>query len=125
MTLLNTLIKGILLLLVGSVSDAVGRRYFMIAGQSIGVIGAIICALAKSINVLIAGNVLMGMAASGQLLFPLLIHEIVPNKYRGFGQAGIMLSAIPTLGLGPALSRAFVNRPDLGWRFADPENILV
>ena len=115
-TLINTLIKGVGLLLVGSISDVLGRRYFIVGGQACGFIGACVCATAKNINTLIGANVLIGMGGATQVLYPLLIHEIVPNKHRGAAQAAVTAATFPTMGLGPAFVRMMVQYTDLGWR---------
>ncbi|KIW04526.1 uncharacterized protein PV09_04280 [Verruconis gallopava] len=102
-SLVNTLIKGVCLLLVGSVSDAVGRRYFMIGAQTFSVIGAVLSATSRNVNMLIGANVFIGMAGSGQVLYPLLSQEIVPNKYRGWSQGVITLLVLPSIGFGPII----------------------
>jgi MFS family permease len=116
-TLVFTLVTGVLLLVVGRLSDIIGRRYFMIGGQLIGIIGAIICAKATSINMVIGGTVLSACAGSVQTLYPLLIQELVPNKHRPFGLAAIALGIFPTIGGGPIIARAFVENTVLGWRY--------
>lgn len=73
-------------------------------------------ATASSINVIIGANIFIGMGGATQVLYPLLVHEIVPNKYRGYAQAGIMLGVFPSLGLGPAFSRMMVQYTAPGWR---------
>lgn len=110
-----------LLLVVGRLSDIVGRRYFMIGGQLISVIGSIICAEAQSINVVVAGTVLAGIAGTIQTLYPLLVQELLPNKYRSWGLAAVCLAVFPTLGGGPVIARLFVERTTLSWRY-DPGN---
>lgn len=57
------------------------RRSF-IGGAVFGVVGTIICATAKSINVLIGANVIMGVANATQLSFHVVMGELVPMKYR-------------------------------------------
>ncbi|KAF1967172.1 MFS general substrate transporter [Bimuria novae-zelandiae CBS 107.79] len=88
-TLINTLCQGIVFLLVGYLSDAVGRRWFLIGGQFFGVIGAIVGAVSKDINTLIGSAVFTGIAAATQLTYPVLVMEIVPNKHRGYAQGTI------------------------------------
>jgi MFS family permease len=66
---------------VGRLSDIIGRRYFFIGSQAFAVVGSIICAKSNSINMLIGGTVLNGVAGAGQQLYPLLVTELVPNKY--------------------------------------------
>jgi hypothetical protein len=53
------------------------RRSF-IGGAVFGVVGTIICATAKSINVLIGANVIMGVANATQLSFHVVMGELVP-----------------------------------------------
>lgn len=113
---MNTLIKGVGLLLVGSLSDVLGRRYFMVVGQAFGFVGSCIAARATNISTLIGANVLIGISGATQVLYPLLIQEIVPNKYRGLSQSLITLSVFPTLGLGPAFARMMVEYTELRWR---------
>uniref|UniRef100_A0A8H7K351 Major facilitator superfamily (MFS) profile domain-containing protein n=1 Tax=Bionectria ochroleuca TaxID=29856 RepID=A0A8H7K351_BIOOC len=119
-SLINTLIKGVFLLLVGSISDVLGRRYFIIAGQALGLVGAIIAATSKNINTLIGANVFIGLGGATQVLYPLLIMEIVPNKHRGTAQSLITLSAFPSMGLGPGFARMMVEYTALGWRYVVP-----
>lgn len=119
-TLVFTLATGVLLLVVERVSDIMGRRYFMLTGQLLGVIGSIICAKANSIDVVIGGTVLTGFAGTTQTLYPLLIQEMVPNKYRSWGMALMATGMFPTIGFGPAIARAFVQHTVLGWRCVLP-----
>ncbi|KIW01131.1 uncharacterized protein PV09_07417 [Verruconis gallopava] len=119
-TLINTLCQGIFFILVGSLSDAIGRRYFIIAGELSGVLGAILGATAKDINWLIGAGVFVGFAAAVQISYPLLVMEMVPNKYRFWGQGAISFMVLPTLGFGPLIGRVIVQNvhgSNGGWRF--------
>ena len=120
-----TLTSGVLLLVVGRISDVVGRRYFMIGGQALAIVGSIICAKATSINMVIGGTVLTGIAGAGQQLYPLLVQELVPNKHRGLAQGAISVAVLPTLGFAPLLARAMVANPSLGWRWCYWVNVIV
>lgn len=106
---------------MGTISDAVGRRWFMIAGQCLGVIGSIMSATANNVNTLVGGSVFMGLAASSQVLFTILAQEIVPNKYRGYAQGSCLLFIFPAIGCGPIIGRSFVARfgTSMGWRYVD------
>jgi MFS family permease len=110
------LVDGVCLLIVGRLSDIAGRRYFLIGAQVICIVGAVVCGCAKNISTVIAGSVLLGISSAVQTLYTLYIQELVPNKHRSYGMGAISLGAIPTLGLGPAIARAFVSNPNLGWR---------
>lgn len=54
---------------VGRLSDIFGRRWFFIAGSVIALIGSIVCATAQSINALIAGEVILGLASASQIFY--------------------------------------------------------
>ena len=104
------------MLLVGSLSDIMGRRYFLIGSQSIGFIGGILAAKAESVNWLIGAQAIIGIAGSCHDLYPPLALEILPNKYRGYGQAAVTAATMATLGLGPLFARMFVQYTSEGWR---------
>jgi MFS family permease len=110
------MIKGVLLLVVGRLSDLVGRRWFLIIGQTVATAGSIISALAPTVEVLIGGTVLIAIGGSVALLYPLLCQEMVPNKYRAYSQALITVTCFPFLGFGAAIGRTLVNTTSLGWR---------
>lgn len=98
-------------------SDIVGRRYFFIGGQAIALIGSIVCAKSNNINTLIGGTILTGVAGAGQQLYPLLIQELVPNKYRPMALGGMTMATLPTIGFAPLIARVFVEKTELGWRW--------
>lgn len=54
---------------VGRLTDIFGRRWFFIAGGALATVGSIVCATATSINALIAGEVILGLATAGQILY--------------------------------------------------------
>ncbi|CAI6290664.1 unnamed protein product [Periconia digitata] len=124
-SLVNTLIKGVGLLLVGRISDLVGRRYFIIAGQVLGLVGGIIAATAKSVPTVIGANAFIGLAACAQVMYPLLIAEIVPNKYRGVSQCLVTFAVLPSLGFGPIVARCLVEFTVLGWRIVCAASIVL
>ncbi|CAK7210672.1 hypothetical protein SEUCBS140593_000909 [Sporothrix eucalyptigena] len=101
---------------VGRLSDLFGRRWFFIVGAAIAVIGSIVCATAKSIPMLIGGNVLLGAASSTQLSFHYVMGELVPMKYRYLGLALLYPFCIPFAGVGSIISFAFLDHTAVGWR---------
>ncbi|KAF2652922.1 fungal trichothecene efflux pump [Lophiostoma macrostomum CBS 122681] len=115
-SLLFVTLKGLLMLLVGSLSDIMGRRWFLIGSQSIGFIGFCIAAKAASVNGLIGASAVIAVAGSCHDLYPPLTLELLPNKYRGYGQAAMTVAVMPTLGLGPVFARMMVQNTALGWR---------
>ena len=120
-----TLVSGVLLLVVGRLSDIIGRRYFFIGGQAFAVVGSIICAKSNNVNTLIGGTVLTAVAGAGQQLYPLLTQELVPNKYRGLSQGAISMAVLPTLGFAPLIARVLVQKTELGWRWCYWLNVIV
>lgn len=75
------------LIIVGRITDIFGRRWFFIIGNAVGILGSIVCATAPNIPALIAGETLIGMAASVQLSYAFVVGEIVPTKWRFLAQA--------------------------------------
>ncbi|KAK3065123.1 hypothetical protein LTS18_009707 [Coniosporium uncinatum] len=59
-----TLTVAVSLTIIGRLSDIFGRRWIFIGGAVLGVVGSIVCATAQSINALIGGTAIIGMAAS-------------------------------------------------------------
>jgi MFS family permease len=60
--------------------------YFFIIGNVTALIGAIICAAAQSVNVVIVGMTFGGIGAAHQQLAIAGLSEIFPNKYRAYVQ---------------------------------------
>jgi len=71
----------------GRISDIFGRRYVILFGQLLTIIGGIIAATANSMNQLIAGEVVLGASIGTVSVAYAGIAEILPNKYRGAGLA--------------------------------------
>lgn len=67
--IVKTLCTGVGLTLVGRLSDIFGRRWFMIVGCSLGMIGSIINATAHNIPTVIGGTVFVGLAGAVQTSF--------------------------------------------------------
>ncbi|CAK7238489.1 hypothetical protein SEUCBS140593_010740 [Sporothrix eucalyptigena] len=107
------------LLIVGRLGDIIGRRYFLVGGQVFGVIGSAICGKATSINMLIAGSTIYGIASTTQLTFPYVIQELVPNKHRGIAQAIVIAGVLPFAGFGTIIARELIQYSRLGWRYVD------
>lgn len=124
-TLMLTLFTGVLHLFFSRLSDILGRRYFLIGGLTLGVIGSLVCALGNTVEILVGGSVLTGIGSAASLLYPVIIHELIPNKHRHWGQAVITLGVLPTLGFGPAIARTMVAHTSVGWRGVYWLNVAV
>jgi MFS family permease len=68
-SLVYNAVLAIFLAPLGRLTDIFGRRYFFIGGGVIGVVGSIVCATAKSIPMLIGGNVLLAICSATQMSF--------------------------------------------------------
>lgn len=105
------------MLLVGRLGDIFGRRYFLILGQALGLIGSIVAVTAKNIPAVIGSSVLTGLAGSVQLTFTFVISELVPNKARPIVNAGLFVSVIPFAGLGAVIAKLFIANTAQSWRW--------
>lgn len=113
------------MLLVGRFGDIFGRRYFLIGGQFLGLIGAIVCATAKNIPTVIGGSALCGLAASVQLTFTFVIAELVPNRLRPLVNAGIFVTTLPFAGFGSLIAKLFIQNTAQSWRWNYYLNIIT
>lgn len=89
---------------VGRVGDLIGRRRVLVAGLGLFTMASALCALATSLEVLVAARAIQGAAAAGLVALTLaLVREAVPTESTGrvMGMLGAT-SAIGTM-LGPAL----------------------
>lgn len=112
-------------LLVGRLGDLFGRRYFLIGGQFLGLIGAIVCATAKNVPTVIGGSVLCGLAASVQLTFSFVIAELVPNKMRPTVNAGIFLTTFPFAAFGGLFAQLLIANTEKSWRWSYYLNMIT
>ncbi|KAK4565373.1 hypothetical protein LTR86_003990 [Recurvomyces mirabilis] len=123
-SLIYNVALSVFLPIVGRLSDIFGRRWFFIAGAVVGVVGTILCATAKSINMLIVANAICGFANATQLSFHVVMGELVPIKHRYLINAILYVFCIPGSGFGGIISYSFaVHYPSISWR--GPYWILV
>ncbi|GAB7344324.1 hypothetical protein MBLNU457_2189t1 [Dothideomycetes sp. NU457] len=71
----------------GALSDIFGRRWVVMFGQALVLIGAIVASTAKAVAIVGAGSTLIGFGAGCILVSYAGIAELLPNKYRGIGLA--------------------------------------
>ncbi|KAB8226944.1 major facilitator superfamily domain-containing protein [Aspergillus alliaceus] len=100
----------------GKVSDIFGRKPIVLQATFVFFIGSLICAVANSITVLIAGRAIQGAGAGGvMLIVTILIGDLVSPRERGLyfgilgGVYGIAISSDPLI--GGALAE------NIGWRW--------
>lgn len=68
--------------LVGRLSDVLDRKYMASIPPIIAFVGAIVCAKATSMNMLIGGGILIGVTLSTISIVQAIPSEILPLKYR-------------------------------------------
>lgn len=109
--------SAVTLTIIGRVTDIFGRRWVFVGGAFLGIVGSIVCATAQSVNAMIGGMTIIGIAAATQLSYYYVMGELVPMKYRLHGNAFCYFLTIPGSGLAPLISQAFLKyHPSVGWR---------
>ncbi len=72
----------------------------MIGASSVGVLGGIIACTAKTMNVLIGANVLLGLSGGVHTCYGLTVGEICPNRYKFLGITFCVIPSILPTGFG-------------------------
>ncbi|KAK4189070.1 major facilitator superfamily domain-containing protein [Podospora australis] len=96
--------------IVSQAADYWGRKWFLVVLTLFGAFGSLIVSRATSMNMAIAGFSVIGIAFGAQPLLHVVTSEVLPRRWRGWGQACDMISNAcgSTLALlvGGALNRA-------------------
>jgi EmrB/QacA subfamily drug resistance transporter len=110
---------AVLLVSMGRLADQFGRRRFFLIGMSIFTFGSLLCALAWSIDALIAFRVLQAVGAG--ILAPLALATtalVFPPAQRGLGLAMMAVVANAAAALGPPIGGVLVELASWHWIFA-------
>ncbi|KAG6366957.1 hypothetical protein INS49_001138 [Diaporthe citri] len=78
--------------IVSQAADYWGRKWFLVGLSFSGALGALVTALATSMNMLIAGCCLIGTAFGMQPLLHAVVSEVLPRAWRGWAQSIVMMS---------------------------------
>lgn len=85
----------------GSLADRLGKKWFIVGGCVIGVVGSFVSSAGKDVNTIIGGNILVGIANAGCIVSVAANQEIIPNHFRphafGFAQTVNSIAAIVSL----------------------------
>ncbi|AGM40467.1 Drug resistance transporter, Bcr/CflA subfamily protein [Spiribacter salinus M19-40] len=102
-------------LLYGPLADRFGRRYPLLAGSLIYLAAGLLCALAPSIEWLLAGRLLQGFGAAAG---PVIARAIVRDVYAGRRAAQVMSFVILVMTLAPLIAPVVGGwlTTALGWR---------
>ena len=103
----------------GYLSDIYGRRRIILVGQTLSIIGQIVCASAFSINQVFGGSSISGFGAGLIFVGYAGINEILPNKYRSLGLAWTEACIGPMNLLAPIISRSLLasGAAGISWRW--------
>jgi len=103
--------------LMGRVTDVFGRRWFMVGGNLLGTVGAVVCSRAQNVPTLIGGETLIGLSGCAAYSFNFVISELVPMQYRFYALAGLFFIALPMNGFNTVIATSFVVHTSAGWRW--------
>ena len=112
-----TLPLGALILVGGGIGDRLGRKQIFVAGIAIFAIASLICAVAGSVTLLIAGRALQGIGAA--FLVPqslAIISASFPREVRGRAIGVWAAASAITTALGPPVGGFLIDV--LSWRVA-------
>ncbi|KAI9048965.1 hypothetical protein LZ554_006814 [Drepanopeziza brunnea f. sp. 'monogermtubi'] len=102
---------------IAQAADYWGRRWFLIILTGCGAVGSVIVARATSMDMAIAGEVVIGISYGAQPLLHAVASEVLPRKYRPFAQAAdnvaAALGGLVALLVGGAMTR---NANHVGFR---------
>lgn len=81
-TSLYTATNTIAFMICGANSDLFGRRWFLIMGNVLLLVGHLMCGLAQNATTMIAGFAIIGFGAGNAQLAAFALPELLPNKWR-------------------------------------------
>lgn len=110
---------GLFLVPMGRLGDLGSRKKFFITGLSLFLVGSVLCAVAPSVEYVIAGRLLQGVGAGVQMPQIVGLAQAYfrgPERARAFGIFGAVVGV--SVAAGPVVGGALMalGGPDLGWR---------
>ncbi|OAL43685.1 putative major facilitator superfamily transporter [Pyrenochaeta sp. DS3sAY3a] len=104
--------------IAGSLSDIFGRRYTIILGEVLAIVGSIIGCTAKTTLDVAAGSTIIGFGCGIIFVSYAGISELLPNKWRGTG-IGFTETCItiPWSAAGVLIATYLNSRTAAGWRW--------
>ncbi|CUS07474.1 unnamed protein product [Tuber aestivum] len=108
----------------GKLSDIWGRKPVLLSAATIFLIGSILCAAAQNLGMLLAGRVLQGLGAGGQLgLVNVTISDLIAVRERGVYLSYIGLTWAFASAIGPVLGGVFTEK--VTWRLCFWINVPI
>ncbi|KJZ75161.1 hypothetical protein HIM_05355 [Hirsutella minnesotensis 3608] len=87
-----TILTVVLGPIVSQAADYWGRKWFLVCLTATGIIGSIIVSQARTMNQVIAGFCVVGVSFGVQPLLHTVTSEVLPRRWRAWGQAADMVS---------------------------------
>ena len=85
----------------GPLTDKYGRRAPLIGGLALYIVGAILCALAPSIGLLIAGRLVQALGGAAGAV---VVSAVVRDRYEGRAAASLFSTLMLVMGVAPAIA---------------------
>lgn len=105
--------QAISMLIFGRLSDRFGRRNFLFSANLLGIVGAVVACTAQTMNTLIGGQVLLGLASVPP-------HGLCPADRRAHEFLGALCVVVPNIvstGLGPYIGERLDTYANWRWIF--------
>jgi hypothetical protein len=101
----------------GANTDLLGRRWFLVGGNLICVLGHIVVASAKSTNAVIAGMAIAGFGGANCQMAAFSLSELLPNKWRHIGVVLADVATFLSVIVGPVSARFGFENGTWRWNF--------
>jgi MFS family permease len=101
----------------GSLSDIFGRRWTIVSGELICIIGSIVAATAQTTLTVAAGSTIIGFGCGIVFVSYAGIQELVPNKWRGLLGLTECAMTVPWAIAGVLIANSLQSDTALGWRW--------
>ncbi|OAG36682.1 hypothetical protein AYO21_09066 [Fonsecaea monophora] len=104
-------------MLCGANSDLFGRRWFLIGGNVLMVVGSVVVGSANTTGAAITGMVISGFAGGNCQISAFAIPELLPNKWRHIGVVIADAFVYVDVIAGPIVARYGLAAGSPGWRW--------
>ncbi|KAJ2576545.1 hypothetical protein GGH95_003631, partial [Coemansia sp. RSA 1836] len=102
----------------GRLSDIFGRTPMLLLGLGVFAVGSLVCAVAQSMGMLLAGRAVAGVGSAGIIgLTLVIVADIVPLRKRGPFMAVFSLVFSASSVIGPLLGGVFADHVSWRWIF--------